>query len=194
MKYGNKIFSSYGIYNRTYYNWTDKQDTIQRWKEGNTGMPIIDALLREMNKTGFMPNRGRMIVACYFAMDLRLDWRYGAQYFEEKLIDHDVHSNYGGWCFSAGIGPGRVLVFNTVKQSKDHDKFGEYIKLWVPELKRVPLDYIHEPWRMPQDLQKLCNTFIGQDYPKPIECEKYTLSNEKVKNKKQGSAKKKKQQ
>lgn len=174
MKYGNKIFSSYGIYNREYYNWATDMNIVKRWREGNTGIPLIDALMRDMNETGFMPNRGRMIVACYLAMDLKQDWRYGAHYFEEKLIDHDVQSNYGGWCFSAGIGPGRVLVFNSVKQSKDHDKHGDYIKMWVPELKKVPVEYIHEPWTMPKDLQKGCKVTIGQDYPEPIPCLKYT--------------------
>ena len=137
-------------------------------------MPIIDALMREMNHTGFMPNRGRMVVACYFAMDIHQDWRYGAHYFEEKLIDSDVHSNYGGWSFSAGIGPGRVLVFNTIKQSRDFDSQGKYIKTWVPELKNVPLDHIHEPWKMNMVVQKGCGVTIGKDYPKPIPCLKYT--------------------
>ena len=114
MAHGNKVFSPYGIYNRTYYNWQTEAQTVQRWRDGLTGVPIIDALMREMNFTGFMPNRGRMVVACYFTMDLKQDWRQGAHYFEERLIDHDVHSNYGGWSFSAGIGPGRVLVFNSL--------------------------------------------------------------------------------
>ena len=116
-------------------------------------MPLIDALMRDLNATEFMPNRGRMVVACYLTMDLKQDWRYGAHYFEEKLIDHDVQSNYGGWCFSSGIGPGRVLIFNSVKQSRDFDKNGDYIKLWVPELKKVPVEFIHEPWTMPKLLQ-----------------------------------------
>lgn len=137
-------------------------------------MPLIDALMRDLNATGFMPNRGRMIVACYLTMDLRQDWRQGAYYFEEKLIDHDVQSNYGGWSFSSGIGPGRVLVFNSVKQSKDFDKNGDYIKMWVPELKKVPVEYIHEPWTMPKTLQIACKTKIGEDYPSPIPCQKYT--------------------
>ena len=137
-------------------------------------MPLIDALIRDMNATGFMPNRGRMVVACYLTMDLRQHWLQGAYHFEEKLIDHDVQSNYGGWAFSSGIGPGRVLVFNSVKQSRDFDKNGEYIKLWVPELKRVPADYIHEPWTMPKTLQLACKTEIGKDYPAPIPCDKYT--------------------
>ena len=90
MRHGVKVFSSYGIYNRTYYEWKTDQETVSRWREGRTGMPLIDALMREMNHTGFMPNRGRMVVACYLSMDLRQDWRHGAAYFEEKLIDHDV--------------------------------------------------------------------------------------------------------
>lgn len=115
MHYGNQVFSEYGIYKRTYYNWQQDPEIYKRWKEGKTGMPLIDALMRDMNRTGFMPNRGRMIVACYFSQDLKQDWRYGAHYFEERLIDYDVHSNYGGWAFSSGIGPGRVLVFNSMK-------------------------------------------------------------------------------
>ena len=90
MKNGNKIFSNYGIYDRKYYNWQTDIEVVKRWKTGMTGMPIIDALMRELNATGFMPNRGRMVVACYFAMDLKQDWRYGMYHFEEKLIDHDV--------------------------------------------------------------------------------------------------------
>ena len=119
-----------------------------------TGVPIIDALMREMNFTGFMPNRGRMVVSSYFAMDLKQDWRFGAHYFEEKLIDHDVQSNYGGWSFSAGIGPGRVLVFNSLTQSMKFDPEGKYIKMWCPELTNVPVSYIHDPWNMPDSLQK----------------------------------------
>jgi deoxyribodipyrimidine photo-lyase len=71
MKYGYKIFSSYGIYNREYYNWTTDMAIVKRWREGKTGIPLVDALMREMNETGFMPNRGRMVVACYLAMDLK---------------------------------------------------------------------------------------------------------------------------
>ena len=137
-----------------------------------------------MNTTGFMPNRGRMVTAGFFAQDLRQDWRYGAHYFEEKLIDHDVCSNYGGWNFSSGTGPGRVLVFNTLLQSQKFDPDGKYIRQWVPELKNVPDSYVHDPWNMPKSLQKSCKIHIGEAnpekgtegieyYPRPIECEKY---------------------
>jgi len=115
MRHSIKVFSSYGIYDRTYYDWKTDPEIVKRWREGRTGMPLIDALMRDLNTTGFMPNRGRMVVACYLTMDLKQDWRFGAHYFEEKLIDHDVQSNYGGWCFSSGIGPGRVLIFNSLK-------------------------------------------------------------------------------
>ena len=81
MRYSTKVFSSYGIYDRAYYNWKTNKKIIQRWQKGETGMPIIDALMRDMNETGFMPNRGRMVVSCYLTMDLKQDWRYGAAYF-----------------------------------------------------------------------------------------------------------------
>lgn len=115
-------------------NWQKDEESLRRWREGRTGMPLIDALMREMNESGFMSNRGRQIVASYLTHDLMIDWRYGAHHFEEKLIDHDVQSNYVSWNSSAGIGAGRSLVFNAMKQSKDWDKNGEFIKLWVPEL------------------------------------------------------------
>ena len=83
LNHGNKVFSSYGIYDRTYYNWQTSLEMVDRWRQGTTGMPFIDALMRDMNKTGFMPNRGRMVVACYLAMDLKQDWRYGAHWFEQ---------------------------------------------------------------------------------------------------------------
>ena len=136
-------------------------------------MPFIDALMRDMNETGFMPNRGRMVVACYFAMDLKQDWRYGAHHFEQQLIDHDVQSNYGGWCGSAGIGPGRVLVFNSLVQSQKFDPEGKYIRMWCPELEDVPNDYIHDPWNLPSALAKKLKVQIGGSEPAPESGIKY---------------------
>ena len=82
MRQGNKGFSSYGIYNRTYYDWKTDAEIVKRWREGRTGMPFVDALMRDMNATGFMPNRGRMVVACYLTQDLKQDWLEGAYHFE----------------------------------------------------------------------------------------------------------------
>ena len=115
-----------------------------------TGMPLIDALMREMFHSGFMSNRGRQIVACYLALDLKQDWRFGAHHFEEFLLDHDVHSNYGNWNAAAGVGPGRINYFNVLRQSHQYDRNGEFIRLWVPELRNVPENYIHDPWNMPR--------------------------------------------
>ena len=84
-------------------------------KNGMTGMPIVDAFMRELKATGFMSNRGRQIVASYLALDLKQDWRIGAHHFEEYLLDHDVHSNYASWNSSAGVGMTRVRHFHVVK-------------------------------------------------------------------------------
>jgi len=90
LKNGNTIFTAYGIYHRDYLNWGNDEELLSKWLTGKTGMPIIDALINEMNYSGFNSNRGRMIAASYLSNDLKLDWRYGANHFEEKLLDHDV--------------------------------------------------------------------------------------------------------
>ena len=136
-------------------------------------MPLVDALMRDMNKTGFMSNRGRQIVASYLTNDLDQDWRWGAHHFEEVLVDHDVQSNYKSWVGSAGLGPNTVLKFNALKQSRDWDRDGDYIRAWIPELRNVSTDYIHETWMMPKTAQKNSQCTIGTDYPHPIPCEKY---------------------
>ena len=102
-----------------------------------------------------------------------MDWRYGAHYFEERLIDHDVTSNYGGWNAASGLGPGKVLQFNALRQSKKFDPEGEYIKTWCPELKSVPLFFLHDPWNMSMTQQKTAGVLIGQHYPEVIKCKKY---------------------
>lgn len=111
-------------------------------------MPLIDALMRELNVTGFLSNRGRQIVASYLTLDLEQDWRYGARHFEEVLIDHDVHSNYASWNFAAGLGPGKVLHFNVQKQAKDYDPDSAFVRMWVPDLENVATKFIHSPWTM----------------------------------------------
>lgn len=106
MYHSDRVFRPYGLTKRPDYSWRVDKNVIKRWKEGNTGMPYIDALMRELNTTGYMPGRGRLAAASYFTHDLKQDWRYGAHYFEEKLIDHEVHSNFGNWNKESGIGPG----------------------------------------------------------------------------------------
>ena len=144
-------------------------------------MPIVDAFMRELNATGFMSNRGRQIVASYLALDLRQDWRCGAAHFEEMLLDHDVHSNYGNWNAAAGVGPGRVNYFNVLRQAHMYDRKGEFTRLWCPELANVPENYIHDPWNMPRGQRKMLKITIGDQiepgcdvcYPAPINVKKY---------------------
>ena len=174
-KHGNGVFYEFGPLDKGQSEWRVNPKTIQRWKEGTTGMPLIDAFMRELKESGFMGNRGRQIVASYLALDMKQDWRFGGQHFEETLIDHDVHSNYASWNFAAGLGPSKVLMFNVVKQSYDFDRDGEFIRLWVPELADVPTEYIHEPWNMPRELQESLGVIIGKDYPRPIDS-RYTGS------------------
>ena len=127
--------------------WEEDVDghTFQRWKEGRTGWPFVDANMRELAATGFMSNRGRQNVASFLCLDLNLDWRLGADYFERMLLDYDVASNWGNWVAAAGLSGGRVNKFNIIKQSRQYDADGEYIKLWLPELEDESPDTIHDP-------------------------------------------------
>lgn len=131
-KYRNKFFLKKGIKHDTPTTIFDPS-LFEAWKEGKTGNPFIDANMIELKKTGFMSNRGRQNVASYFINELQQDWRYGAAYFEEQLIDYDVCSNWGNWAYIAGVGndPKGKRVFNIEKQMKDYDPQNHYQKLWL---------------------------------------------------------------
>lgn len=141
---------------------------VDRWKRGLTGYPLIDANMRELLHTGFMSNRGRQNVASFLIFDLKIDWRVGAHHFESLLIDSDVYSNYGNWNAAAGLLGGRINKFNILKQSKDYDPDGKYIKSWVPELAHVPVPELFEPWKLATNRQWAYKVVIGTDYPSPI--------------------------
>lgn len=132
-KYGNKFFSQTGI--KTSENIAPKLDEqlLQKWINGQTGNDFIDANMIELKLTGFMSNRGRQNVASYFCNDLKLDWRYGAAYFEQQLIDYDVCSNWGNWAYLAGVGndPRGKRYFNTEKQAKEYDAKKLHRILWL---------------------------------------------------------------
>lgn len=116
--------------------WRNNEDEFKLWCEGKTGFPIVDAGMRELNKTGFMHNRVRMIVASFLVKDLLIDWRWGEAYFAEKLIDFDLSANNGGWQWAAGCGCDAApyfRIFNPSEQIKKFDSKYEYIKKWVPE-------------------------------------------------------------
>lgn len=148
--------------------WKHYDKNLKAWIEGKTGFPLVDANMRELAATGFMSNRGRQNVCSFLALELNQDWRYGADHFESTLLDYDVASNWGNWCAGAGMTGGRLNRFNIVKQSKDYDQHGDYVRHWLPELKDVPTQFVHEPWKMNQFQQMESNCRLGVDYPNPI--------------------------
>ena len=167
LKHGTSLFFPSGTIGSD-KPWKHYQKNLQSWMDGKTGYPLVDANMRELAATGFMSNRGRQNVASFLVLDLNEDWRYGADYFESTLLDYDVHSNWGNWCSAAGMTGGRLNRFNIAKQSKDYDQHGEYVRHWLPELKDVPIQCVHEPWKMNQFQQVEYNCRLGVDYPMPI--------------------------
>jgi deoxyribodipyrimidine photo-lyase len=145
--------------------WEQNPEHLQRWKEGRTGVPIVDAAMRQMNTMGWMHNRLRMVAAMYFTKDLFLDWRLGERYFMQTLVDGDLGSNNGGWQWSASTGTDAApyfRIFNPASQSKRCDPDGEFIRRWVPELRDVEGEAIHEPGALPGLLRQRV------EYPEPL--------------------------
>ena len=130
----------------------EADERFRRWASGTTGYPIVDAGMRQLLGQAWMHNRVRMIVGSFLTKDLHLHWRRGARHFMSHLRDGDLASNMHGWQWIAGTGtdPSPYFrVFNPVKQGRDHDPDGEYIRRWVPELRGLPASDVHEPWRLP---------------------------------------------
>ncbi|KAK9831060.1 hypothetical protein WJX74_001561 [Apatococcus lobatus] len=167
IKHGDRMFYEGGIINKK-TSWNSNPQIFQRWRDGQTGMPLVDANMREIAQTGFMSNRGRQNVASYLILDCGVDWRQGADYFESVLADYDVCSNWGNWISAAGLTGGRINKFNIVKQSKDYDEQGDYVRTWCPELAKVPSSHVHEPYKMSGDQQQSTGCVIDKDYPAPI--------------------------
>jgi deoxyribodipyrimidine photo-lyase len=145
-KYGHKIFLKGGLQGYEAKKLSDDEENFNLWANGRTGQAFIDANMTELNKTGFMSNRGRQNVASYLVNDLKVNWQMGAEYFESLLIDYDVTSNWVNWLYIAGVGndPRDERYFNPVSQSKKYDPKGEYIKLWLPHMESYSGDDIHE--------------------------------------------------
>ena len=141
------------------------------WCEGATGYPLVDAAMRQLDRTGYMHNRLRMLTASFLVKDLGIDWRRGERYFAEKLIDYDLAANNGGWQWAASTGCDAqpyFRIFNPVAQSERFDPQGRFIRRNVPELERVPPGAIHAPWEMSAAQQAAASCRIGRDYPAPI--------------------------
>ena len=129
-------------------DYDEPGEEFEAWKAGRTGFPIVDAGMRQLNATGYMHNRVRMIVASFLAKDLHVWWRHGASYFMQRLADGDLASNQHGWQWVAGTGTDAApyfRVFNPTTQGKKFDPDGDYIRRWVPELADLPTSQIHEP-------------------------------------------------
>lgn len=141
------------------------------WCEGKTGYPLVDAAMRQLNQTGFMHNRLRMITASFLVKDLLVDWRWGERYFAEHLIDYDLSANNGGWQWAASTGCDAqpwFRIFNPITQSERFDPQGQFIRKYVPELVSCDDKEIHAPWQIPQLRQQSIKIVIGEDYPAPI--------------------------
>ncbi len=156
---------------RPFIAWTDKvqwQDNaaqLQAWQRGQTGYPIVDAAMRQMNATGWMHNRLRMITASFLVKDLLIDWRVGERYFMSQLIDGDHAANNGGWQWAASTGTDAApyfRIFNPTTQGERFDARGAFIRQWLPELNAVPEKFLHQPWSW-ADTQG-----VKLDYPRPI--------------------------
>lgn len=146
-------------------------DYFQAWCDGKTGYPLVDAAMRQLNSTGFMHNRLRMVAASFLVKDLLIDWRWGERYFAEKLIDFDFSANNGGWQWAASTGCDAqpwFRIFNPITQSERFDANGRFIRKYVTELVNCNDREIHAPWLMPPLRQAAINTVVGRDYPQPI--------------------------
>ena len=151
--------------------WRDDEAAFAAWCAGTTGYPIVDAAMMQLNETGWMHNRLRMIVASFLTKHLLIDWRKGERYFEQRLADADLAANNGGWQWSASTGNDGVpyfRVFNPIVQGQNFDPDGAFVRRMLPALARVPTSYVHKPWEMPPLIARAARCEIGEDYPAPI--------------------------
>ncbi len=141
------------------------------WCSGQTGYPLVDAAMRQLNDTGYMHNRLRMLTASFLVKDLGIDWRRGEAYFARRLVDFDLSANNGGWQWASSSGCDAqpyFRIFNPVAQSERYDPQGQFIRRYLPELAALPDRYIHAPWRMSAREQADCGFVVGEDTPAPL--------------------------
>ncbi|MFT5384859.1 MAG: deoxyribodipyrimidine photo-lyase [Saprospiraceae bacterium] len=169
-KHGNNIFLKGGTRQESVFDLKNDIHLLNLWIEGRTGVPLIDANMRELAATGFMSNRGRQNVASFLIKDLKINWQMGAEYFESLLIDYDPCSNWGNWNYIAGVGsdPRENRYFNILTQARKFDPNGDYVRHWLPELSEIPNEKIHQPDLLSEKEQLECHIKIGADYPKAM--------------------------
>jgi deoxyribodipyrimidine photo-lyase len=153
-------------------HWVDSDRRFDAWRMGRTGYPVVDAAMRQLLREGWMHNRARLIVGSFLTKDLGLDWRRGERWFMRLLLDGDEASNNGNWQWIASVGvdpqPPSRRIFNPALQQRKFDPDGAYVRRYVPELRDVPDRYLHEPWAMPDEVQRQVGCRIGHNYPEPI--------------------------
>ncbi|MBU2670125.1 DNA photolyase family protein [Actinoplanes bogorensis] len=146
-------------------SWRDDKSALEHWQDGLTGVPIVDAGMRQLRAEGWMHNRARLITAAFLTKHLGVDWRHGVDWFFRWLLDGDVPNNSGNWQWVAGTGNDTrpYRKFNPIRQAQRFDPEGVYVRRYVPELKGVEGGAVHQPWRLPDEVKR------GLDYPGPLE-------------------------
>ncbi|WP_295995504.1 deoxyribodipyrimidine photo-lyase [Rugamonas sp.] len=149
----------------------DADAAFEAWCQGRTGYPLVDAAMAQLNQTGYMHNRLRMVTACFLIKDLGIDWRRGEAYFALHLNDFDLASNNGGWQWASSSGCDAqpyFRIFNPVTQSEKFDAAGKFIRRYLPQLKALDDKEIHAPWLVPRMLLEQKGLRLGRDYPEPL--------------------------
>lgn len=151
--------------------WRHAPDDISAWQQGRTGIPFVDAGMRELWQTGWMHNRVRMVTASFLVKNLLVDWREGERWFRDTLIDADPGNNAANWQWVAGCGADAApffRIFNPVLQGRKFDPKGAYVRRFLPELSRLPDRWIHAPWEAPEEVRAAAGVHLGKSYPRPI--------------------------
>jgi deoxyribodipyrimidine photo-lyase len=153
------------------FPWDEDEKKLIAWQKGQTGIPMVDAGMRELWITGAMHNRVRMVVGSFLVKNLLLHWHHGERWFWDCLVDADLASNSASWQWIAGCGADAApyfRIFNPVTQGQKFDPDGEYIRKYIPEISDLPNKYLFNPWEAPQEELDRAGVVIGKDYPKPI--------------------------